>query len=94
MRANTRAKTPATGSPTRAAKPRPPEWGVKDSVLRTGKPLRYRVDRTEQAHHLAGPLGTAVTDRFFELGYPARGRVPRSVRLTPRGQDELAWLQR
>jgi DNA-binding transcriptional ArsR family regulator len=68
------------------------EWGVKESVLRTDAPLRYCIDWTEQAHHLAGPLGTAVTDRLFELGYLARGRVPRSVCLTPRGQDELAWL--
>ena len=69
------------------------EWGVPDSVLNTGTPLRYCVDWTEQAHHLAGPLGTAVTDRFFELGYLARGTVPRSVRLTSLGRDRLAWLR-
>jgi DNA-binding transcriptional ArsR family regulator len=70
------------------------EWGVDSSVLRTNRPLRYCVDWTEQAHHLAGPLGTAVTDRLFELDYLARGPVPRSVRLTPRGRDGLAWLHR
>ena len=69
------------------------EWGVAGSVLNTGKSLRYCVDWTEQAHHLAGPLGTAVTDRLFELGYLVRGAVPRSVRLTPAGRERLAWLR-
>jgi len=68
------------------------EWGVARSALRTDRPLRYCVDWTEQAHHLAGPLGTAVTDRLFELGYLVRGTVPRSVRLTPLGREGLAWL--
>ncbi|MBS2538814.1 helix-turn-helix transcriptional regulator [Catenulispora sp. NF23] len=68
------------------------EWGVDRSLLRDDVSLRYCVDWTEQAHHLAGPLGTAVTDRLFELCYIARGTVPRSVVLTPRGKDRLAWL--
>lgn len=58
------------------------DWGIAESALSTMRPLRYCVDWTEQAHHLAGPLGTAVTTRLFDLGVIARGRVPRSVQLT------------
>jgi DNA-binding transcriptional ArsR family regulator len=54
-------------------------WGVEPAVLSTTTPLRYDVDWTEQAHHLAGPLGTAITRRLFDLGVIERGVVPRSV---------------
>jgi DNA-binding transcriptional ArsR family regulator len=54
-------------------------WGLDPAVLSTTIPLRYCVDWTEQAHHLAGPLGTALTTRLFDLGTLERGRVPRSV---------------
>ena len=46
----------------------------------------------EQAHHLAGPLGTAVTGRMFDLDWITRGTVPRSVRLTERGEEGLRGL--
>lgn len=68
-------------------------WGIDRDVLRTDQPLRYCVDWTEQAHHLAGPLGTALTQRLFELGRIRRGRAPRSVVLTAEGErwfDSLA----
>ncbi len=39
-------------------------------------PLRYCVDWTEQRHHLAGPLGTAIADRLFERDWVRRGTVP------------------
>jgi DNA-binding transcriptional ArsR family regulator len=64
-------------------------WGIDPGILSTTKPLRYCVDWTEQAHHLAGPLGTAVTQRLFDLGAIERGRAPRSVVLTV--EDEH-WL--
>jgi DNA-binding transcriptional ArsR family regulator len=54
-------------------------WGIDPALLSTTKPLRYDVDWTEQAHHLAGPLGTAITHRLFDLGVIERGTVPRSV---------------
>jgi DNA-binding transcriptional ArsR family regulator len=65
-------------------------WGIDPAVLSTTKPLRYDVDWTEQAHHLAGPLGTAITRRLFDLGVIERGRVPRSVVAT--SSDWLAEL--
>lgn len=67
-------------------------WGIEQTVLSTERPLRYCVDWTEQAHHLAGPLGTAITDRLFTLEWIVRGRVPRSVHVTPAGVRGLAEL--
>jgi DNA-binding transcriptional ArsR family regulator len=65
-------------------------WGIESSVLNTAGPLRYDVDWTEQAHHLAGPLGTAITRHLFELGIIERGSVARSVVLV--ADDWLAEL--
>ncbi|MGC4949363.1 ArsR/SmtB family transcription factor [Streptomyces sp. DT224] len=65
-------------------------WGVPPERLSTVRPLRYCIDWTEQAHHLAGPLGTAITDRLFELGWITRGPVPRSVNITADGAANLA----
>ncbi|KAA5838120.1 metalloregulator ArsR/SmtB family transcription factor [Saccharopolyspora hirsuta] len=67
-------------------------WQIPAGLLSTERPLRYCVDWTEQAHHLAGPLGTAITTRLFDLGWIVRGTVPRSVRITERGHDGLAEL--
>ena len=67
-------------------------WGVAPDRLSTARPLRYCIDWTEQAHHLAGPLGTAITDRLFELAWITRGPVPRSVEVTAEGAANLeAW---
>src|SRR5207249_2834933 len=54
-------------------------WGIGPVLLSTTRPLRYDVDWTEQAHHLAGPLGAAITRRLFDLSVIERGAVPRSV---------------
>ena len=70
------------------------EWGIPEDDLGTSTPLRYCVDWTEQAHHLAGPLGTAVTTHLFDRGYIARGAVPRSVVLTDEGARQLDLLAR
>lgn len=67
-------------------------WSLPAGVLSQERPLRYCIDWTEQAHHLAGPLGTAITSRFFELGWITRGNIPRSVRLTPAGDSGLAAI--
>jgi DNA-binding transcriptional ArsR family regulator len=65
------------------------QWNLPPGVLTRERPLRYCIDWTEQAHHLAGPLGAAITNRFFELGWITRGTIPRSVRLTPTGESGL-----
>lgn len=68
------------------------QWGVAADRLSTTTPLRYCVDWTEQAHHLAGPLGTAITGRMFDLGWIVRGDVARSVRITAEGRAGLRAL--
>lgn len=68
------------------------DWGIDSAPLAVDRPLRYCVDWTEQAHHLAGPLGTAVTGRLFDLGWITRGTTPRSVRQTDEGSSGIAAL--
>ncbi|WP_052460821.1 ArsR/SmtB family transcription factor [Microbacterium gorillae] len=68
------------------------EWGIEATLMSTTRPLRYCVDWSEQAHHLAGPLGTAVTDHLFGLGWITRNNVPRSVDITDIGTAGLASL--
>jgi len=68
------------------------DWGIPAGVLSSRQPLRYCMDWTEQAHHVAGPLGTAITTRLFALGWIARGGIPRSLRITTHGQTGLNTL--
>lgn len=67
------------------------ECGIPDTALTSG-PLRYCVDWTEQAHHLAGPLGSAITHRLLELGKITRGPVPRSIIVNDQGTESLIQL--
>lgn len=52
--------------------------------------IRYCLDWTEQAHHLAGGLGAALTNRLLELDWLRRTPTPRAVRLTDPGRTGLA----
>ncbi|WP_019202070.1 helix-turn-helix transcriptional regulator [Tsukamurella sp. 1534] len=54
--------------------------------------LKYCADWTEQRHHLAGPLGTAVCDAVFARGWVERTKVHRAVRLTDAGRAGLAGI--
>lgn len=67
-------------------------WGIDRARLDTTTPLRYCVDWTEQAHHLAGPLGTAITTLLFERGVIEQGRIPRSAVLVADGDHWLDGL--
>ena len=53
-------------------------------------PIRYCLDWSEQRHHLAGPLGAALTDRMIELDWLRRIDATRVLRITELG---LAGLQ-
>jgi DNA-binding transcriptional ArsR family regulator len=53
-------------------------------------PIRYCVDWSEQAHHLSGALGAALTARLFELRWIRRLPHTRAVRLSDAGRDGLA----
>jgi DNA-binding transcriptional ArsR family regulator len=52
--------------------------------------VRYCVDWTEQAHHLSGAVGRALTARLLELGWLTRLPRTRAVRLAPPGEAGLA----
>jgi hypothetical protein len=60
-----------------------------DEVFSHRPAIRYCLDWSEQRHHLAGPLGTALTDRLFELEWIRRGRR-RAVQLTGEGRRGLS----
>ena len=51
--------------------------------------VRYCVDWSEKRHHVAGKLGKALADRFFELGWLERYESSRAVRITPVGEGAL-----
>jgi DNA-binding transcriptional ArsR family regulator len=50
------------------------------------------LDWTERRHHLAGTLGTALLQRFFELKWVARIDKTRALRVTHKGQEQLSKL--
>jgi DNA-binding transcriptional ArsR family regulator len=68
------------------------EFGIGLPALEAGRrPLiRYCLDWTEQAHHLAGALGGALANRMFELDWLRRMPIHRAVRLTDAGRSGLA----
>ncbi|WP_181783086.1 transcriptional regulator, partial [Pseudonocardia pini] len=60
-----------------------------------GVPARPRaaehcLDWSEHRHHLGGPLGRALLDRFLELGWVRRTEISRAVAVTTAGSDGLA----
>lgn len=65
--------------------------GIDVEELRRGRrPLtRTCLDWSERRYHLAGALGDATANRYFELGWIARVRQSRAVRLTDRGRATL-----
>jgi DNA-binding transcriptional ArsR family regulator len=60
-----------------------------DAVLARHPAVRYCLDWSEQRHHLAGPLGTALADRLFALDWVRRSDRRRVVRLTDSGRENL-----
>jgi len=67
------------------------ELGIEVKELRCGRRLLTRtcLDWSERRYHLAGALGDAMANRYFELGWIARVRQGRAVRLTERGRAAL-----
>jgi DNA-binding transcriptional ArsR family regulator len=62
-------------------------FGIDLAALSRKKPaIRYCVDWSEQRHHLAGPLGAAVTQRMFDLEWIRRINQHRAVVLTETGR--------
>ena len=48
---------------------------------------RHCLDWTERRPHLSGVVGAAIAARCFDLGWVARGRNPRALTITPKGQQ-------
>ncbi len=68
------------------------EFGIDLTTLpaRRRPLIRYCLDWTEQAHHLAGGLGAALTNRLFELDWLRRAPTHRAVTLSDTGRTGLA----
>ncbi len=60
-----------------------------DAVLARRPAARYCLDWSEQRHHLAGPLGTALAGRLFALGWVRRAQRRRVVQVTGLGREKL-----
>lgn len=64
-------------------------FGLDAAAIGRRRPVRYCVDWSEQRHHLAGPLGAALTARLLELDWIRRTRRRRVVLLTDAGRSGL-----
>jgi len=66
------------------------ELGIDLGAMLARRPAaRYCLDWSEQRHHLAGPLGTALAGRLFALGWVRRTERRRVVQVTELGQRNL-----
>ncbi|WAH38052.1 ArsR/SmtB family transcription factor [Alicyclobacillus dauci] len=67
------------------------QFGIPVTTLRQERRhfSRKCLDWSERRHHLAGSLGAAMTNRFFELHWIERIPGGRAVRLTPAGRHGL-----
>jgi DNA-binding transcriptional ArsR family regulator len=70
--------------------------GVDVEALRRGRRTFARrcLDWTERKPHLAGALGAALFARLVEIGWVARKRYSRLVRVTHLGEKKIAELGR
>lgn len=66
-------------------------FGIDVKDLRAGRRhlVRTCLDWSERRYHLAGALGSAFAERCFAMGWLARVRQSRAVRLTDRGRAAL-----
>ena len=64
------------------------EFGIDLSALSSAR-LRYCkicIDWTERRPHIAGPVGAALTKRYFDLGWIERMKDSRAVMVTAAGK--------
>lgn len=60
------------------------------AISKSRRPLcKSCLDWSERRTHLAGSLGTALLNRFFELGWASREENSRVVRFSPAGEKQL-----
>jgi hypothetical protein len=67
------------------------EFGITLPAWRSARrPVcRLCLDWTERRPHIAGPLGAAITQRFFDLGWIERMKHSHAVIVTPLGRRGL-----
>lgn len=66
-----------------------------DALSRERRPLcRTCLDWSMRRHHLAGGLGAALLQRFYDLDWARRDRAGRAVRFSPAGERNFARLFR
>ncbi len=72
------------------------DLGIDAAALLRSRRLLARdcLDWTERRPHLAGALPAALLARFLELGWLARRRTDRGLRVTDLGRAQLAQLAR
>jgi DNA-binding transcriptional ArsR family regulator len=64
------------------------EFGIDLPALSSSRRhfCRYCIDWTERRPHIAGAVGAALTNRYFDLGWTERMRHSRAVVVTPTGR--------
>lgn len=62
-------------------------WGMRDASTHPAMPC---MDSTERRFHLAGELGKRLCTLLFDNGWVHRIGTSRAVKLSPRGQQQLA----
>jgi hypothetical protein len=69
-------------------------FGIDIDVLKADRrPMcRTCLDWSERRSHLAGSLGAALLNRFFDFHWMRRGEGTRVVRFTPPGEVAFAKL--
>jgi DNA-binding transcriptional ArsR family regulator len=72
------------------------DFGIDLTALSRGRrPLcRNCLDWSMRRHHLAGGLGAALLERFYDLGWARRDRASRAVHFTPSGERAFQRLLR
>ncbi len=64
-----------------------------DALSHERRPLcRTCLDWSMRRHHLAGGLGAALLQRFYDLDWAKRDRTSRAVRFSPAGERNFARL--
>ena len=66
-----------------------------DALARERRPLcKSCLDWSQRRHHLAGALGAALLDRFYDLKWARRDRSSRAVLFSPQGERSFQRLFR
>lgn len=82
------------GMVTRAGEKHLAAFGIKLDDIKHGRRTFCRpcLDWSERRPHLAGALGASVADRCFELGWIARVRDSRALKISAKGERGFADL--